>query len=416
MSSSFPEGWARALRASGVALAVAGGGVSVATAADTYFTPAVTVGGEYDTNRALVTTGDKQGLTGYSGTAEAIMGSSTPRGGTEIRPRIRYQAFPSNTHLNQTEGSFNLKSNYLTPRTEFNLLASYDQLDLFNAEFVDVGYDPFNPNPTTDGGQPVSSEKRKQAEVNPTYLYRWSETMGIGAELDYQDVRYTADVPLTNKQDYDNWQTNLYLQRRANPKTTYQVGGYVGRFQTKSGVDTTDSVVGAAFDVKHDWTARNQSELSLTVERNKVDVHETGVAEETTTDVGAQFSTVHRGEISDLRLVVGRDISPTGEGGRSTVDQIRAQYDRELSGRLSFTGVLFAFQQRALANAALNTENRRKLVTGELSLRWMMTPTWFIRGGYGYNWQERSLTSGSAANNLAFVVFGYQALDSTRRR
>jgi hypothetical protein len=415
MSSSFLENLARALRASGAALAVTACWVSVAAAADSYFIPTVTAGGEYDTNRAMATTGDNQGLTGYSGTAEAVFGAATPRGATEVRPRVRYQAFPSRTQLNQTEGSLNFKSNFLTPRTEFNLVAGYQQLDLFNAEFVNVGFDPFDPNPTTDAGQPVFSETRKEAQVNPTFLYRWSETMGIGAELEYEDTRYTADVPLS-KQDYDNWQTNLYLQRRASPKTTVQVGGYVGRFQTKSGVDTTDSVVGAAFDIKHDWTTRNHSELALTVERNKIDVHEPGVAEESTTDVGVEFSTIHRGEVSTLRLVLGRDISPTGEGGRATSDQIRAQYDRSLSARLSFTGVLAGFRQRALANQAINIDSRRDLATGELSLQWMMTPTWFVRGGYGYNYQKRSSTPGSANNNRAFLTFGYQALDSRRHR
>jgi hypothetical protein len=228
-------------------------------------------------------------------------------------------------------------------------------------------------------------------------------------------VRYTADVPLS-KQDYDNWQTNLYLQRRVNPKTTVEAGGYVGRFQTKSGVDTTDSVTGVSFDMKHDWTTRNQSELALTIERNKIDVHEPGVAEESTTDVGVEFSTQHRGEVSNLRLVLGHDISPTGEGGRSTRDQIRGQYDRDLSARLSFTGLLRGYRQRALSIQATNSGSRRDVVTGELSLQWMMTPTWFFSGGYGYNWQDVSSNSGPANNNRVFLTFGYRALDPRHRR
>lgn len=418
MSSSFLDRSSRAIRLTGASLAVAACCAQAAAAANTYFIPTVTVGGEYDTNRALVTTGDEKGLTGYSGTAEALWGGSTPRSDTQVRPRIRYQAFPSDTRLNQTEGSLDFKTNYLTPRTEFNLLANYNQLDLFNAEFVDVGFDPFNPNPPVDAGQAVSSEQRKTAEVNPTYLYRWNERMGIGTELDYQSVRYTADVPVTNKQDFDNWQAKLYLQRRVNPKNTIEMGGYVGRFQTKSGVDTTDSVVGAAFDLKHDFTPRNQMELSLTVERNKINIHDpnVNVPEENTTDVGAEISAVHHFEISDLRVVLGRDISPTGEGGRATLDQVRLQYDRELSERLTFTGLVSAYSQRALANQVLNLDNRRDVGTGALQLQWMMTPTWFIRGGYDYNYQKRTQIPGSAGNNRVFLLFGYQALDSTHRR
>lgn len=415
MSSSCLEGVARVLRAGGVALAMAASWVTVAAAADTYFIPTVTAGGEYDTNRTMETTGDKQGLAGYNGTAEAIFGASTPRSATEARPRVSYIAFPTLSRLNKTEGSLDLKSSYLSPRTEFNLLANYSERDEFNAEFVDVGFDPFNPNPTGDAGTVVLSETRKLLEVHPTFLYRWSETMGIGAELQYQDARYVADVPVS-KQDYDNWQTDLYLQRRFSTRTTIQAGGYVGRFQTRTGIDTTDSVVGASFDMKHEWTTRNRSDLALTVERNKIDVSVPGVAEESSTDVGVEFSTQHRGEVSNLRLVLGRDISPTGEGGRSIRDQVRAQYDRELSARLGFTGLLTGYRRRSLSNLATGEGSRRDVVVGQLSLQWMMTPTWFISGGYGYNWQDLSSNAGPANNNRVFLLFGYRALDARKRR
>ena len=43
-------------------------------------------------------------------------------------------------------------------------------------------------------------------------------------------------------------------------------------------------------------------------------------------------------EVSAWRFEIARRFQPTGDNGKSTIDTIRLQYDRDLSERLSFDG------------------------------------------------------------------------------
>ena len=296
------------------------------------------------------------------------------------------------------------------------MFGKYSRQDVFAADFINVGFDPFDPNPppTANSGNIKVAETRTLAELRPSYVYRWNATTGVGVDFQVQDMRYSAAVPL-DKRDYDNWQGNLKLLRRVSPRTELSAGGYVGRFKTKDGFDKTDSV-GALLELSHNWSKENSSALSLVVERNKAEFLGPVPSEETTTDWGAQFSTLRRGEVSRLRLTIGRELTPSGSGGRASRDEIRTQYDRNLSQRLVFATALNAFRQRALSVKNANSSSNRDVATVELSLNWAVTPTWFLSGGYGYNWQDVASATGAANNNRVFVTFGYQALNPTRRK
>ena len=391
--------------------------LSTAEASDTYFLPAASVGPEYNSNRNMSPDASTaKSVEGYTAIAEAIFGVRTPRSSSELRPRIRYQAFPSYREYNRTEGSLDLKSEFRSERSEFTVFGKYSRQDAFTADFVNVGFDPFDPNPppTADSGNIKVAETRTRAELRPSFVYRWNATTGVGADFQVQDMRYSAAVPL-DKRDFDNWQGNLNFLHRVSPQTELSVGGYVGRFETKDGLDKTDSV-GALLDLSHNWSRENSSALALVVERNKAEFLGPVPSEATTTDWGLQFSTLRRGQVSRLRFAIGRQLTPSGSGGRASRDEIRAQYDRNLSQRLVFASALRAFQQRALSEKNANSSSNRDVATVELSLNWAVTPTWFLSGGYAYNWQDVVSTSGSASNNRVFATFGYRALDPTRRK
>jgi len=399
------------------ALTVCGLILSSADASDTYFLPAATVGPEYNSNRNMSPDASTaKSVEGYTAIAEAIFGVRTPRSSSELRPRIRYQAFPSYREYNRTEGWLDLNSKFSTERSEFTVIGKYSRQDQFTADFVNVAFDPFDPNPqpTADSGNIKVAETRTLTELRPSFVYRWNATTGVGADFQVQDLRYSAAVAL-DKQDYDNWQGNLHLVHRVSPQTELSAGGYVGRFETKDGLNKTNSV-GALLGLSHNWSKENSSALSLVAERNKAEILAPVPSEETSTDWGVQFSTLRRGEVSRLRFAIGRQLTPSGSGGRASRDEIRAQYDRNLSQRLVFASALRAFQQRALSAKNGNSSSNRDVVAVELSLNWAVTPTWFFSGGYAYNWQDVVSATGSANNNRVFVTFGYRALDSTRRQ
>jgi hypothetical protein len=303
-------------------------------------------------------------------------------------------------------------------RSETNFEGTIYRRDDYNTEFVNVGFDPFNPDaPAPSGGVATEVvETRTQLELHPNFQYRWSETMGVGVDLDYQDVKFSADNrAATVQQDYENLDAELFLERQFSRKTKLTVGATAGKFKAKDDSNITDSV-GASLGLAHDWSEQTQARLVLNVERSTVDERGLNIKDQKSTDVGIQVSAFHRGEVSRVRFVVGRSLVPTGAGERTTRDEIRAQYDRDLSQRLLFRAAVRAYRQRPLTTIAISSKADRKVATGELALEWKLSPTWFVTGGYGYNWQDIATQSGAANNNRVFLSVGYRALGYKRNR
>jgi hypothetical protein len=113
------------------------------------------------------------------------------------------------------------------------------------------------------------------------------------------------------------------------------------------------------------------------------------------------------------RFTLGRRFIPTGSGGKATSDQLRLQYDRDLSERLMFNGAVRYETQAALTEAGARDD--RDFARVDLSLEWMMTPTWYLSGGYSYIWQDREEDPSAVDNNRVFVSVGYRGLQRPRR-
>jgi len=46
---------------------------------------------------------------------------------------------------------------------------------------------------------------------------------------------------------------------------------------------------------------------------------------------------------------------------------------------------------------------------------YMLTPTWYLRGGYAYIWQDREVDPSDADNNQVFISVGYRGLSQPSR-
>jgi hypothetical protein len=87
------------------------------------------------------------------------------------------------------------------------------------------------------------------------------------------------------------------------------------------------------------------------------------------------------------------------------------QYDRLLSQRLSLHAAARYDSRNGLGTVTLDTGRDRDYARGDLSLRWFVTQTWYIGGGYAYIWEEREAAAGDAANNKFYINFGYRGLN-----
>jgi long-subunit fatty acid transport protein len=91
-------------------------------------------------------------------------------------------------------------------------------------------------------------------------------------------------------------------------------------------------------------------------------------------------------------------------------DQVRFQYDRKFTQRLTFVGIARYESQDAPSGLNNDDEDTARL---DLSLRWLFTPTWFVRGGYAYIWQKEGSQDG-AYNNRFYLGVAYKGLGRKR--
>ena len=136
---------------------------------------------------------------------------------------------------------------------------------------------------------------------------------------------------------------------------------------------------GATLGFNQQWSETADTRFEVVYESNDI-VSATVPLGETTSDFGANLTSYWEGEVSEWRLTAGRTFTPTGRGGKSITDQLRIQYDRELSARLRMRTAARYLSDEAMSEAG--SDGNRDYGRLEFSLEWYLTPTWFIGGGY----------------------------------
>jgi len=117
-------------RRAGVALVTVAGGLSTASAAETYVQPMVDVRTQGHTNYALSTLEEEQTEEfGVIGDLSAIFGWVSPTGETLLRPRLRFQEFTTEERVTNLEMFLDLRSEYKGERSNFLLVGGYEKQD-----------------------------------------------------------------------------------------------------------------------------------------------------------------------------------------------------------------------------------------------------------------------------------------------
>ena len=406
----------RTARAVAISLIVAPG---MGFAADTYMVPKLEVFARADTNRELNTKaeGGADSSESYIGDAQLTLGVSTPRSDTYIRPRIRYQNSPDIDNAKRTEQFFDFKSDYKTERSAFDFLARYSKRDTLNAEFQDATFDPLTPDDplVPETGTVVVGETQERIAVSPSFRHEWTERMGIGATATYQKVDFSSSSSVNDpKIGFDYVEGEGFLSRQLGLRTVGEMGVYASKFETDDNLRTNDAY-GLTARLRKQWTPTFGLLASAVVERDDIKVEDVSgatIRDEKETQWGLEVTGDFAGQVSRTRFSVGRFISPTSAGSKSTVDQLRVQYDRSLTQRLEWTSAVRYNRQRAVGGQGLGLE--RDYVIGDLGLKYMLTPTWYVTGGYTYRWQDRKTDIGTADNHSFVLGFGYEGLRQRR--
>jgi hypothetical protein len=387
-----------------------------ATAADVHTQPQIEMRAEQNDNFGLVPGGSPDSdVYGYIADAVWLVDVATPRSNTTLRPRLKYQNFPDRDDLEKFEGFFDFRSVYRSELSTFDIVGHLSHQDLYNNETRGGDFDPVDPGAGggSDSGEIVVGETRDEFKLRPTYERLLTERTRIGLGLEYATTRYDAEQDAETKTDYDFGLASGYVTWKVNPTSDFTAGVYGSRYEAKDNSEETDAV-GALLGYVHRWSEQVGVEANLYYEENDITEFDPVLFKEKTSNFGGNLTAYRQFEVSEWRLSVGRSFVPTGDRGKSELDQLRLQYERQLSQRLTLRGVGRYESRNSLGGTGGGLD--RDFARFDLSLRWLVTQNWYVGGGYTYMWEDLATATQTGDNNKFFLTFGYQGLPYARPR
>lgn len=400
----------RACALLGTAAAPAG----TAMAADTYVQPQAEVRAEINDNINLVPGGSSDSdVDGYIADLQALIGIATPRSDTSIRPRVRIQEYPDRDEFARVEAFFDLRSVYRGERSQWLAIGRYSRQDSYNAELPSGEFDPIDPNDPAnpDSGTRLVGETRNRFQIQPEFTYALTARTQVGVAARYEAVRYDSGVALA-RVDYNFFGGSGFISWSLDPRSDFIVGALVNRYETTDDTTETDAY-GGRLGYQFRWSEVMGVGVEIVYEHDDTTDLLPVTVKESASGWGGTVSAYRKGEVSEWRLSAGRTFIATGAGGKAESDQLRVQYERDMTPRLKFTGAGRFESRNSIATGGQN--NDRDYARADVALEWMMAPTWYLQGGYTYIWQDRENIAGDAGNNRFFISVGYRGLARQRR-
>ncbi len=376
-------------------------------AAEVYYQPILGVSAENDTNLDL-DPGVHQNIQGYTADLATIIGIDTRDSSTIIKPRIVYRYYPDESADDRLEGYLDFNSNYRTQRSVTSIVGSIQRLDEFNAEFTSPIYNDIGAQGVPDTGKVTVGAVQNNVLLYPKYVYSLTPIVGIGVSGSYQDVTYSPTDALDHT-NFDYYSGKAFLNWSFSQKSSLAFGGFGSKYSA-TGSEATGG--GATIDLSTNWSPVLTFGASLIFQHTTLDDTTPTPLDTSNNSWGGTVSADYKTQVDRFRLTAGRTISPSGGGSLYNVDRVQFQYDRNFSARLSFLGAVVGLRTHALTSNILGDD--RTYAQSRIEAKWMMTPYWFLRGGYQYSYQKYEVYTQSADNNRVFVQFGYQGLGQER--
>jgi hypothetical protein len=244
--------------------------VGVATAADIQSEPRLDLRIEQNDNFNLVPGGSPDSdVYGYVADLSDIFYFRTPRGGTELRPRIKFQEFPDRDDLEKLEWFLDMNSDYRSERSTFLFAGHASRQDVYNTETAGGEFDPNDPSGGSEGdsGQILIGETRTGLSLRPTYAYRVTERASLGIGAYYQIARYDVEQGEPTKTDYDYGILRGFASWALSPSTDFSVGTYGSNYKAKDDSEKTDAI-GGSIGLTHRWSPTDGIEATLFYEKD----------------------------------------------------------------------------------------------------------------------------------------------------
>jgi hypothetical protein len=385
-----------------------------AHAAQTFVQPQADARIEANTNLGMDPDGSEEGTTeGYIADLQLLMGYATPRSETTIRPRVRLQEYPDRDDRDKVEGFLDWVTRYKWERSRFDFVANYRRQDAYNYDTRSGEFDELDPNDPNAGGAGrfLTDETRTELEFRPSYSFDLTERLSLGVGGNYQETRFDADQGQPDHDDYNFWLANADLRWALDERSTVGVGAFFSQYDPKSGGGDSDGY-GAGVLYGYDWSEVMGVEVTVGYQVDDPKYPVPGEGDQTTSSVGGSIAFFGEGQVSSWRLFASQRYAPSSYGQMRQIDQLRFQYDRQLTQRLSVRGMARYENQEQLDKGAGGGRDTGRL---DASLKWDLSRTWFVQGGYAYIWQKEA-DEDDGYNNRFYVGIAYKGLGRERSK
>ena len=373
-----------------------------------YFIPEVSLSSEAHTNRQFFTnSAEAQTTELYRLGLGANFGDITPRGKTDVDARIGYRDFSESNTSSLIDGFVDLKSNYDFIRKSFAVEGHFEHQDIVTAETGAAGFDASGNPVTVDSGTIRGRGTRNLYDIAPSFSYDLSEKAFLDTKLQYQAVRF--DVPdniVAARVGFDSPYAELTIGRRFGELTSLSIGPYYTRFKADDG-STRTNTLGSIISMHHDWSAVSNLAVNLRLERNQHQEFLPTPAPETSANSwGLEFVGYRQTQTGWIRYGLGRFLQPSTLGDRLQEDQLRLEFNRAITQRVSWNGAVRLTRDR-LANNPNSTNNRdRDFLT--LAFSDFLTQRLQLMGGYRFIWQNFQSIKEKAHDNALFLTLTYR--------
>jgi hypothetical protein len=365
---------------------------------------------EWDSNRLLSRPPASAGS--YGGVVGADLRDLTPRSYTDLSAQIAYTDIPQ-LGFSWTSGNAALRSDFKTLEGEYTLLAAYRRDDSLYTQF---GHAAFNndltpTSPDTNGtGNVTTGITRQSYELDPGFDYNLTPRLDLEGDFRLNSVRYSVQTP-GQEVDYTSPYAGLTLNYDTGPRSSVGIGPYYSRYQETGGTNTTNTE-GAAVTYLYKTSDVTRMSLTARVERNHIDM--LGFSPESVTSWGLEWVGTHKFRVGNVQFSIGRFLEPSSIGGRVALNQFRAQYVRPLSERLSFSGAVRVTHTVLVGSALAAEQPQENRANAELNLRFDITRTWYVAGGYIFARAADVGVPDLAYSNGVLLTIGYRGLEPPR--
>lgn len=359
--------------------------------------PAVALALGYESNPGLTTAPHK-------GTSEGVLipGVSVRRltetSGVNVGLLGRGTYYTTSEYQDTSEAQIALSSfAQTTERTRLGLDAVSRWDSLFESAVLGSGTGNIQ---DVDIGLVTTKVRREWLEATPSVSYALTERSSVFLQYRLTDVRF-GDVGTSGLVDYQqNYLSGTYSYKLT-PTDNLDLVVLGTQYRPSEGTDT--DTVEALAGISHAFSATANAALHAGV----------GKATDTLPD-GSQVDTSifvleargsERSELSRLEAVISRDVQPSGSGQAVSTDQVRLDWNRNLSETMESVLRSTVFRNKSLRGADPTVD--RLYAEAAAGVDWTLAPDWSVGVRYQYRYQKYDLATNSASSNGIFAVFAW---------